>query len=453
MVIPMRRGNHQLRFLTGPRLLLFRLSGIATGIRYVVHRRDFPLFRFSDLARAQKAAERFGLRKVASVDGRHFSALTIPQYPSAAYDHMAAKGGLNLFAAGTPFKQQIDTAILAVTGRCEYHCVHCYERFNKGEEEHLSVDHWRGVIRELQAIGTNVIVLSGGEPMLRYDGVLELLHGADKDLSDFHLHTSGHGMTPARASELHKAGLTAAAVGLDDVDRHHHDRMRGMEGAYDAAISAIRWFNEAGILTYVNCCLSKEMIRSGRLWEYYELTRDLRVGFLQLLEPRPCGGYLGSRTETVLDAEEREMVFQFLREGSTQRRYRNYPIIYSVALTESPGEMGCRMGGLSHLSIDSRGNVNPCVFLPVTFGNITQERFTVIYERMRKAAPFPIHTECPALQLAAPIERQFGISPEMPVPYERIEREWHSLVCQGAELSQCPAGGEQAVEHRGRNIV
>ncbi len=85
------------------------------------------------------------------------------------------------------------------------------------------------------------------------------------------------------------------------------------------------------------------------------------------------------------------------------------------------------MGGLSHMYIDSCGNVNPCVFLPVTFGNIMEVDFEVIYERMRAAIPRPLHAECPSLQLQATLKSKSAGKGPMPVPFEAVQREWEAM--------------------------
>jgi MoaA/NifB/PqqE/SkfB family radical SAM enzyme len=146
-----------------------------------------------------------------------------------------------------------------------------------------------------------------------------------------------------------------------------------------------------------------------------------------MLEPRPCGGYSDSDKAVLLTAEEREKVTEFFVRGNTRWKYRNHPLIYNVAYTESPEQMGCMMGGLSHMTIDSRGNVNPCVFLPLTFGNILEEDFQSIYQRMRDAIPRPIHRECPSISLAQVLKsraRERG----WPVPYDAVRAEWQALV-------------------------
>jgi MoaA/NifB/PqqE/SkfB family radical SAM enzyme len=400
---------------------------LAAMLVYAVRRRRFPLFRIRGTLEALRIGRRIGLTKLVNVGPRWFSALTLPHYPSKAFTAMVANGGLNTSAAGTRIKKQIDTAILAITGKCDLHCAHCYERFSMIGPDDVTVEVWNQVIADIQEAGTSVIVLSGGEPLQRFGGLLDLLRAGDKDSSDFHLHTSGHGLTRERAAMLHDAGLVAAAVGLDDVDPHRHDRLRGRKGAHREALDALALFRDAGIMTYVNCCLSPDLVRSGRLHAYYDRMKELGVGFLQLLEPRPCGGYLEAGSGVFLNEDERAAVFDFAREGNSSRRYRDYPVVYSVAWAEGQDDVGCGMGGLSHFSIDSRGNVTPCVFMPVAFGNITRERFPVIYERMRRAIPRPLRGPCPAFTITQPVRSGYRSVGEMPVDYRAIEAEWTAL--------------------------
>lgn len=420
--------NTEPRFLTRWRLAAFRTRFIFHCVKYLLQRRKYPLFRLGfvndGLAKTFKLGHEIGLRKVVQIDNRYFFALTSPHYPSRAYDRMIARGGMNIASAGTRNNQQISTAILAITRKCRLHCQHCYERFNLGTGEAIPIARWKEVIRDLQRLGTSVVVLSGGEPVLRFKGLLELLQSGDKDLSDFHLHTSGQGVTYERAVLLKEAGLSAAAVGLDDFNPVRHDGLRGVQGSYQEAVSALQTFNEAGILTYVNMCATKELVRSGGLWRYLDLAKSMNVGFIQLLEPRPCGGYMTGGDDVLLTKADRGIVMEFVQGANSSRRFRDYPIVYYVAFAESPEQAGCMMGGLSHLHIDAMGNVNPCVFLPVTFGNILHEDFETIYRRMRKAIPRPLHKECPSLELAERLQNCYRERGSMPVPYEMVQGDW-----------------------------
>jgi MoaA/NifB/PqqE/SkfB family radical SAM enzyme len=147
-----------------------------------------------------------------------------------------------------------------------------------------------------------------------------------------------------------------------------------------------------------------------------------------MLEPRPVGGYLQNGKEALLTDSDREILMQFFAKGNSKRQFKDYPIIYSVAHAESPEQAGCMMGGLFHFHIDSKGNVNPCVFLPVSFGNIMEESFEAIFARMRKAVQWPLRIKCPSLQLEGVMRRELAQKNGMPIPYESIKAEWHDTL-------------------------
>jgi MoaA/NifB/PqqE/SkfB family radical SAM enzyme len=89
--------------------------------------------------------------------------------------------------------------------------------------------------------------------------------------------------------------------------------------------------------------------------------------------------------------------------------------------------MGCMMGGLSHLYIDSLGNVEPCVFVPVAFGNILKEDFSEIYARMRAVVPYPLRAPCPSLTLTEIFRSKKREGIQLPIPYLMIPKEWEKL--------------------------
>ena len=107
--------------------------------------------------------------------------------------------------------------------------------------------------------------------------------------------------------------------------------------------------------------------------------------------------------------------------------YRDYPPVSYEAFSEAPGNMGCMMAGHSLLYIDSRGNVEPCVFMPVKFGNIMDENISDILIRMKNAVPWPLHTTCPSILLSQEIKRKKQSGVSIPVPYEDIKEEFYSL--------------------------
>ena len=132
--------------------------------------------------------------------------------------------------------------------------------------------------------------------MIAFDKLIDILSSADKDQSDFHLHTSGNSVTSEKVNQLKDAGLKAAAIGFDDFKEEKHDKIRG-KGSFADAVKALKLFNEAGILTYVNLCVSKDLLKADNLYTYYEFVKGLNVSMIQLLEPRPCGGYFNNGSD------------------------------------------------------------------------------------------------------------------------------------------------------------
>jgi MoaA/NifB/PqqE/SkfB family radical SAM enzyme len=419
-------------FVSGLKLFFLRLTMGLAFLKYVLCRGRYPLFllgrKKGGLLKTVEIGKALGVKKAVRFGGHVYFDLAMPRYPSPAFDHMVANGGLNVAVAGTPHKRHMDAVVLAVSSKCALRCQHCYERFNIGAEEAVPIAKWREVVEKLQHRGVGNIVISGGEPMLRFDDVITLLETADKRLSDFHINTSGYGVTPERVLALKQAGLNAAGVGLDDLRPHRQDKLRGYTGAHAQAVAALKMFNDAGVFTYATTCVTKDLVRSGELWDFYALTKELNVGIVYLMEPMPIGGYQSAGPDVLLSADEKNAVVELYLRGNADPRFRDYPLLFYPEYIETRDYVGCRMGGLAHSYIDSRGNVRPCLFTPVSFGNILAEDVNTIYDQMRAAIPRPIKGKCPSFCLAKTIEHRKNCGEKIPVLYRHIEADWRQIL-------------------------
>ncbi len=411
-------SQYKPRFLNKRQILLFFLKTLITGRNDPVIREAYSIKSLRDSLRIRK---KLLLTKLIEFNGRYYSTLSLPGFPSKAFDNMVRNGGMNFTEAGSPFKRQTDTVLLAVTSRCSLECTHCYERQNINKNSPVTLTKWMEIVAELQRMGTNIIILTGGEPLLAFENVLKILESGNKDLSDFHIHTSGYSVTKNKVKELKQAGLTAAGIGLDDYLPERHNKIRGA-GSFEQAVEALRLFNEEGILTYVNFCVNKEVLQRDELFRYLDFIRSLNVSLIELLEPRPCGGFINETAEYLIGKKDKEKLLNFTITGNTEKKYKEHPLIYYLAHIEGKNQMGCMMGGLSHFYIDSAGNVNPCVFMPVSFGNIVREDFGTIFNRMRTAVPSPLHGECPSTLLSAAVREHKDSG--LPVPFAEISDEW-----------------------------
>jgi Fe-coproporphyrin III synthase len=130
--------------------------------------------------------------------------------------------------------------------RCNLKCIHCYshsqDRQYAGE---LSTAEGRDLIADLARFGSPVILLSGGEPLLRKD-LLDLGHLATDSGLRAVISTNGTLITVQTARDLKRIGLSYVGVSLDGM-RETNDRFRGVKGAFDAALNGIRNCQDAGI--------------------------------------------------------------------------------------------------------------------------------------------------------------------------------------------------------------
>ncbi len=249
----------------------------------------------------------------------------------------------------------------------------------------MDAERIKAVIRELKSMGVVWLGLTGGEPLLNKD-ILSIVEEA-ADGCAVKLFTTGCGLTPALAADLRNAGLFSVSVSLDHWEKEVHDRTRGYEGAFQTAVNAIRTFQEAGGLDVgVSAVLSKEIIRCREVEEFLMFLDDLGVDEAWLSETKPATEPVWN-PEVVINENERNELFliqdRWNREG---RMTVNY-----LAHFESREHFGCAAGH-KMIYVDPFGEVSPCVFIPMSFGNVCEKPIRSIYEEMRRC--FPTEDTC-----------------------------------------------------------
>ena len=131
--------------------------------------------------------------------------------------------------AGTYFRGNPVWCAWQVTYRCNFRCAFCgYWKEGAGADGELTAAQFAVGGEKLARLGTLLISLAGGEPLLRDD-----LADVIRVLARHHLPmmtTNGFGLSTARARELWSAGLVGASVSLDYADERKHDRRRGRAG-------------------------------------------------------------------------------------------------------------------------------------------------------------------------------------------------------------------------------
>jgi heme d1 biosynthesis radical SAM protein NirJ len=123
--------------------------------------------------------------------------------------------------------------------RCNLKCKHCYSI--SGDVDfpgELTRDEVFTVMDDLKAFGVPVLILSGGEPLIRPD-IYDISARAKAMGFYVGLSTNGTLIDEAAADRIAAIGYDYVGISLDGIGEVH-DRFRGMAGSFDASLAAVR---------------------------------------------------------------------------------------------------------------------------------------------------------------------------------------------------------------------
>ena len=268
-------------------------------------------------------------------------------------------------------------AQIGVTDVCPQNCAYCYNRGRKGVV--METETILRLIRDLKSLGVFWIGLTGGEPLLNRD-LVRIVKAIGEDCSS-KLFTTGHGLTRELAAELKAAGLFYVTVSLDTRDEKTHDRIRGYRGAFRTALRAIEMFRQAGDMhVSVSTVLSGRMLRPENVEDFLGFISRLEVDEAWLSEAKPS--LQGGAGIPVITESERaallDMQDAYNRRGGMTVNYLGH--------FEDRSRFGCT-AGTKMIYVDPFGEVSPCVFIPMTFGNVREKPLRDLYREMRSHFP------------------------------------------------------------------
>jgi MoaA/NifB/PqqE/SkfB family radical SAM enzyme len=313
-------------------------------------------------------------------DGKFVISSDLPPFPSGAFDRLIAAVKSSRGHEVIPIY-----ASFSITNTCRYHCWHCY--LDNLKEEDLSTQDAEEIVRRLQELGVCVIALTGGEPLLRND-ICEIIASINPEKSSVVMFTTGYGLTKEKAESLKNAGLFAVMIGLEHTDKKIQDALRNFEGSSEHALEGIKNAKHAGLYVGLSTVATKQRIATGEIWEFLKFAENQGVDEVLILEPIPVGKIM-SEHDVILSENERMQLIQLQRKvnkNDTHLKVLSYPY------RESKQVMGC-CAGYQYLHVSASGNICPCSFTPLSFGNARKEDIHVLWRRMNAIFNGP-STDC-----------------------------------------------------------
>jgi MoaA/NifB/PqqE/SkfB family radical SAM enzyme len=143
-----------------------------------------------------------------------------------------------------------------ITLACNLKCQHCGSRAGRPRADELTTAEALDLVDQLAALGTREMTLIGGEAYLRRDWIDIVRRCRDHGMRTA-IQTGARNLTDARLDQAVAAGLQGLGVSIDGLPELH-DRVRGVPGSYDQAISALRRAKARGLDVSVNTQIGPE---------------------------------------------------------------------------------------------------------------------------------------------------------------------------------------------------
>jgi heme b synthase len=281
------------------------------------------------------------------------------------------------------------------TRRCNLSCVHC----RAAAEDHdypdeLDTEASFRLLDQIREVGEPIIILTGGEPLMREDIFEIASYGTSIGLRMV-MAPNGTMITHENARKMKASGIKRISVSLDGATKESHDNFRGIEGAYEGALNGISLAKEAGIDFQINTVITKTNL--DEIPSILALAERLGAvaHHIFLLVPTGRGKYI---VEQEIDAKEYEKTLNWFydqrEKTSLQLKATCAPHYYRILRQRAKEEgkkvsfdthgldavtRGC-LAGTGFCFISHTGKVQTCGFLDVECGDITTTPFKEVWE-------------------------------------------------------------------------
>ena len=285
-----------------------------------------------------------------------------------------------------------------ITRRCNLHCVHCRSssQLEVGGHPDFSLDEAKRVLDDIRSYASPVVVLSGGEPLLRSDVFDIAAYGTGLGLR-MCLATNGSLVTADTCRQITESGIRMVSLSLDGSTAAVHDDFRNQPGAFEGVMNATRLFNAHNIDFLVNSSFTKR--NQDEAPKIHQLVKSLGATAWYLFMIVPTGRGEEIMAELIppdeyeamlnwhydMEKEEDELLVrptcapQYYRVVLQRAKEEGEKFKRRTLKFSTGGSKGCLAGQLICM-IDVDGNVLPCSYFPLPAGNIRTQSFREIWE-------------------------------------------------------------------------
>ena len=281
-----------------------------------------------------------------------------------------------------------------LTRSCNLACVHCRASSERGPYPgELTTEECFRLMDGIASFSKPVIILTGGEPLLRLDLFDLARYGSNKGLRMV-MATNGTLVTEEIVQKIKTSGIQRISISLDGPDADTHDAFRKVRGSFEGSLKGIEMAKRGGLEFQINTTITQANLRL--IPEILNLAVHLGAvaHHIFLLVPTGRGRELKDQEISALDYEKTlHWFYQQVGKVPLQLKATCAPHYYRIVRQQSkkggkkfaPKESGLDamtrgcLGGTSFCFISHVGQVQPCGYLELDCGNVRKKSFEEIW--------------------------------------------------------------------------
>jgi len=268
-----------------------------------------------------------------------------------------------------------------VTNACNMYCAHCYRDAGCKAEDELSTADAKKLLTEIKRAGFQIMIFSGGEPLMRPD-ILELVKFAS-DLGLFPVFgTNGTLITPQMAKDLKAAGARAMGISLDSLDAAKHDKFRSFPGGWQGAVDGMKNCKAAGLPFQIHTTVMDW--NAPELEDMIDFAVEIGARAHHFFFLVPTGRAATIEEESLRAEQYEDVLTRIMKKQQTvpiELKPTCAPQFLRIAAElgmKSRFHRGC-LAGLSYCIISPKGKVQPCAYLKEYLGDVRETPFDEIW--------------------------------------------------------------------------
>lgn len=261
---------------------------------------------------------------------------------------------------------------------CNLRCQICdFWKADYKDRPRLSLEQVRVIAQKLDEIGPQIISIGGGEPLMHQE-IIPIVEA----LSPRHFPVmicNGWFVTKEKARAIFEAGIYEVSVSLDYANAEKHDTQRGVKGAFDRAVAALRLLQENRVKPWQRVHMISVVMDDNvdEIESLLKLSKELEVSYVVTLHSDHRGELPNRTRDTTLSnrlLELKDKYPEFVQ-------LRGYLARFSEAVKHHG--IGPCHAGKNLCNIDSQGNVTLCIDrLEDPVGNILEDPSFMIRDRL-----------------------------------------------------------------------